>query len=126
MKCVWFADDGTQFTDEYECEEYERNLKYKNIAPTTRFFDCNGREVPFRPTAEYCERLYYIEVSNKEETPALTQWFDEMGYDSPWDTTNEVMGRWFFDTYNNKWRNINELYDAYKEVLDVFEPPEDY
>lgn len=126
MKCVWIADDGTQFAYEDECEEYEHNLKYQSIAPTARFFDRSGIEIPFCPTAEYCESLYYIEVSNKEETPALKEWFNSMGYESPWDTDNEVMGRWFFDTCQCKWRNINELYAAYQEMLEIFEAQEDY
>ena len=31
MRTVYIADDGKQFEDEYECKQYELNLKYPHL-----------------------------------------------------------------------------------------------
>lgn len=127
MKVVYIADDGTQFETEEACEEYEYANKMKGKFPTTRFFNRDGQEVPFLATCEFCERLFYVEVNDMEEALLLNTWFNDCGMDSIWHHDykrgrNVTLGRFFYDTEEDKWRNVEELYAAYQEVLDVFEP----
>ena len=134
MRVVYIADDDTQFETEEECEQYEYVNRMKDKFPTTRFFNRIGEEVPFLATSEFCENLFYIDVRNLEEATLLNQWFADCGFDSPWKheywgrhgyLVEEVIasvGRFFYDTEEDRWRNIEELYAAYQKVLNIFEP----
>lgn len=128
MYVKYFADDGREFETEEECEQYEYNLKMKDKFPTTRFFNRIGKAVPFLASCEFCENLFYVEVSNMDEALLLHQWFQDCGMESPWqprywrDGATITLGRFFYDTEEDRWRNIEELYKAYQDVLNIFEP----
>lgn len=128
MRVLYIADDDTQFETEEECEQYEYVNRMKDKFPTTRFFNRIGDEVPFLATTDFCENLFYIDVRNLEEAILLHRWFDDCGFDSPWkparwrDNGEVTIGRFFYDTEEDKWRNIEELYAAYQKVLNIFEP----
>jgi hypothetical protein len=127
MRVVYFADDGTQFDTEEECEQYEYVNSMKDKFPTTRFFNRIGKEVPFLATTEFCENIFYLDVRDLDEATLLHQWFQDCGFDSPWkperwrDGATITIGYFFYDTDEDKWRNIEELYEAYQKVLNIFE-----
>lgn len=127
MYMKYFADDGREFDNEEECEQYEYAMKMKGKFLTTRFFNRDGKVVPFLASSEFCENLFYIEVNNMDEALLLHNWFQDYGFESPWspkrfrDGTNITTGRFFYDSDIDKWRNIEELYMAYQDVLDIFE-----
>lgn len=127
MYVKYFADDDTEFETEEECEQYEYNMKMKDKFPTTRFFNRNGKAVPFMASLEFCEGLFYIEVNNMDEALLLHEWFNDCGMESPWvprcyrDGTTITIGRFFYDTDIDRWRNIEELYKAYADVRDIFQ-----
>ena len=127
MRVAYFADDGSEFDNEEECEQYEYNLRMKDKFPTTRFFNRVGKVVPFLASCEFCENLFYVDVSNMDEALLLHQWFQDCGFDSIWPRdfhrgVTITLGRFFYDTEEDRWRNIEELYKAYQDVLDIFEP----
>ena len=127
MRVIYIADDGTQFEDEYACKEYEYVGKMKDKFPTTRFFNSHGKPMEFVGTCEFCEGLYYFDVRTRDEAELLHQFFIDCGFDSPWkrqrwdEEVTISIGYYFYDTNEDKWRNIEELYAAYQEVLNVFE-----
>ena len=127
MRVVYIADDGTQFEDECECKEYEYVGKMNGKFPTTRFFNCRGKLVEFIGTCEFCENLYYFDVRTQEEAELLHQFFIDCGFDSPWkrrrwdEELTISIGYYFYDTEEDRWRNIEELYAAYQKVLNIFE-----
>ena len=125
MKVVYIADDGAQFEDEDECKEYEYVNQMKGKFPTTRFFNRECQAVPFLATCEFCESLFYVEVNDFEEANRLHEWFNDCGFDSIWRRDfkkgrNITLGRFFYDTKEDGWRNVDELYNAYKSVEEVF------
>ena len=127
MRVVYIADDGTQFEDEYECKEYEYVGKMKDKFPTTRFYSNCGKPLQFVGTCEFCESLYYLDVRTQEEAELLHQFFIDCGFDSPWkrghwgEEVTASIGYYFYDTEEDRWRNIEELYAAYQKVLNIFE-----
>ena len=127
MKVVYIADDGTQFEDEDECKEYEYASEMKDKFPTTRFFDIHCKPMEFVGTWEFCESLFYFDARTQEEAELLHQFFIYHGYDSPWKRQrwNEKVtvstGRYFYDTDEENWRNVEELYAVYQKMLNIFE-----
>ena len=127
MKIVYIANDGTQFEDEDMCREYEYADKMKGKFPTTRFYNSCGKPMQFIGTCEFCENLFYFDVRTREEAELLHQFFIDCGFDSPWKPQHwgrEMVisiGYYFYDTDEDRWRNIEELYVAYQKVLNVFE-----
>lgn len=127
MKVVYIADDGTQFEDEDACKEYEYVDKMKGKFPTTRFFDIHCKPMKFIGTGEFCESLFYFDVRTHEEAELLHQFFIDCGFDSPWkrqrwsEKVTISTGYYFYDTEEERWRNVEELYAIYKEKLKIFE-----
>ena len=126
MKVVYIADDGTQFDDEYACKKYEYICKMDGKFPTTRFYNDRGKPMKFIGTSGFCENISYFDVRTQEEAELLHQFFIDCGYDSPWERKRWdekltiSVGRYFYDTQEERWRNVEELYAAYQDVLNIF------
>ena len=125
MIIKYIADDGREFETEEECREYEYVNNMKDKFPTTRFFNREGKAVPFIATCEFCEQLFYVEVNDIEEANRLYEWFNDCGFDSIWHHDFKkgrviTLGRFFYDVEEDRWRNVDELYNAYKNIEEVF------
>lgn len=127
MIIKYIADDGKEFETEEECAEYEYCLKMKDAFPTTRFFVTpEGKAAPFNATAEFCESLWFIEINDLNEAEKLHEWFNNCGFDSPWGRgyracDKVTLGRFFWDSQRDEWRNVEELYKVYWNTRAVFE-----
>ena len=127
MTIKYIADNGTEFETQEACEEYEYCLKMRGAFPTTRFFVTpEGKAAPFNATAEFCESLWFIEVNDLDEAEKLHQWFNDCGCGSPWGRAYRAcdkvtLGRFFWDSQRDEWRNVEELYKTYWNTRAVFE-----
>ena len=74
MKIIttYIAEDGTSFEDKYACEEYEFNLKRKNIGNYLRLYDANYRRINLSNPNEF-DRTYYICWDNQEALDFLDE-----------------------------------------------------
>lgn len=121
MEIIYRADDGTEFYDEDECERYEerQRLDEKNLA--SRFWDRNGRPMKIEDLAETIEHAYYAEFATDEEAAFIDVYvYDKVGCYIFEDDDEPKAGRYYYDTYHETWKNIEELNEKYKKVLAVF------
>lgn len=101
---VYIADDGTEFEDEYECEEHEFNLKCKHFT----FYDAK-----FNVT-DSLDCAFYVHLATKElvdEFAALNKWFGTTtkGLDEP--------GVYMYMDRLDGWENITNVIKKFKDIV---------
>lgn len=94
MRVVYVADDGTEFTDELECEHYEWCLNHINVN-RIKLYDCDGNELQDIMSQDTYEEADVVIVPDAEALTELHELASFTGFccyhliDSP--------GRWVFD-----------------------------
>lgn len=88
MKTIYIADDGTQFTDEYECHEYEIKQKILHaIRANVTGYTSDGEIVPLDDDDDYLEswydNSYFIVVHNDMTEEEKNYWGYGLGYTMP-------------------------------------------
>lgn len=116
MRTVYIADDGTEFSDKTECEEYEtlKIFKINNIPMLDDKFtwvDTNSFE-SFNDF-ELCE---YIKVNSKEDLKILKEIYNWTGYEVP----NSV-GEFYYDHDEYCWKKIDSKIFVLKEEIKFYE-----
>ena len=104
MRCVYIADDGREFDDEYDCEMYEGALLHPNLLNITFYNECGEsykiRHHNINDDAIYdtCER---IDIHNDKEAADLRWLAEECGWCEFYEITS--MGVWerHTDDYGN-------------------------
>jgi hypothetical protein len=119
MEIIYRADDGREFDNEYECEAYENQQKLKSMNLQSRFFDEGGHLIPMEDLVYCVERAWYMEIATMEEARFLAEYAErEVGIvlfeDKP------QVGRFYY-TENEEWRPIEDLYQRYAKVNNIFE-----
>lgn len=119
MEIIYRADDGREFDNEEECEAYENQQKIRNMNLQSRFFDENGRLLPIEDIIYCVEHAWYMEIATMEEARFLAEYAErEVGIilfeDKP------QVGRFYF-IENEEWRPIEDLYQRYVKVKNIFE-----
>lgn len=94
MKIIYVADDGTQFDNEFECEDYEWQLAYKHINDVY-FFDKDQNRLGDAFSCETYNKADIISVLNKDALQALHELADYTGFLSYLDVTE--CGIWTFN-----------------------------
>lgn len=121
MEIIYRADDGTEFYDESDCERYEEIQRLSEMKLTSRFWDRKGQPMAIGDLAETVENAYYAELTTDEEAAFIDGYvYDKVGCCIFEDGGDAEAGRYYFDTYHEVWKNIEELNKKYKEVLAVF------
>lgn len=77
MKVVYFADDGTQFEDEYDCEEYERKCAYERAAIVG--LDEKGQEISYSDE-DFCIDVFTLNLTNEEDVNLFINRCRDEGY----------------------------------------------
>lgn len=119
MKIIYRADDGREFDNEYECEAYENKQKLKGMNFQSRFFDENGYLMDITDLARCVEYSWYMEIATMEEARFFAEYAErEIGI-VLFETKPQV-GRFYY-TENEEWRPIEDLYQRYAKVNNIFE-----
>lgn len=121
MKIIYRADDGTEFYSEDDCAMYERKLEYGKRNLKSRFFDKKGKEMDNTDIEDCYERAWYAEFASLEEAEFYDKETSELIGNTYFDN-KPCAGRFYYDQEDVKWRNLEELYQKYAKVLNVFEP----
>lgn len=112
MKVIYIADDGTQFNDEYECEDYEFNQRFfSDIFKVGILFLNREKHIMGFPTNyDELDDIYqtceYVYISSEMGSEWMKQVNKECGLYFP----TEV-GKWHFngDLFSvNVWERIEE------------------
>lgn len=121
MEIIYRADDGTEFYDEDSCVRYERRLANKERNLKSRFFDRKGKEMDNTNIEECYEHGWYVEFASLEEAEFYNKETYELVGNTYFDG-KPCEGRFYYDRDEATWRNLEELYQEYAEILNVFEP----
>ena len=120
MITVYRADDGTDFYDEDLCLNYERMLKAKRMNFRSRFWTKDRKPISTENLDDCIEKGWFMEIASMEEADFISQYADEIGL-ILFENDKPCIGRFFYDDVEEKWRNLNELYEEYAKILNLFE-----
>lgn len=113
MKTVttYIADDGTKFTTEEECLEYEeKELLPFLLLKDVLLFNNEGKEIKKTNFAVDMEQFLYIYIGSKDSLKTMREINEEYGYILP-----PKEGFWKFD-YNE---NGEETFIEYEQYIDL-------
>jgi hypothetical protein len=127
VKKVYIAYDGTQFSNEKDCVEYEKQNNYKelfeNYGSKIRFYGNEGQFLQVEELSEYdFDNLDYIylEDSNLAE---ITANYIEESIPSPFKDFGNIAGYFWWDYDNEEWhdfaREYNNLIEKNKTGFDL-------
>lgn len=119
MRIVFVANDGREFDNQWECEAYEDQQKIASYNLKSRFFDENRHLMDITDLARCVEQGWYMEIASMKEAKLIAKYAEEdvgivLFEDKP------RAGRFYFIP-NEGWRPIEDLYQEYAKVKDVFE-----
>lgn len=120
MEIIYRADDGREFDNEYECEAYENKQKIAALNLKSRFFDCEGQILDITNLDDCIEDSWYMEIATMEEAYFLAKYAEENVRMTLFETTPQV-GRFYFDDNDEQWHPIEDLYQRYAKVNNIFE-----
>lgn len=90
---TYIADDGTRFTTEEECLEYERRENAFSLLKDVFLFREDGTEIKKLSFFENMEQFEYIYIGSKDSLEVLQELNEEFGYILPdWE------GFWKFES----------------------------
>ena len=120
MEIIYRADDGTDFRSQEECEVYESKKKIVALNLQSRFFNHNGTQMDITDLYNCIEEGWYMEIANMVEAEFIAE-YAERDVGITLFKRKPTVGRFYWDDDVEKWRNVEELYAAYAEILKVFE-----
>lgn len=123
IECVcYIADDGTTFKDEDECIDYERGLMLKKYEHDIHMWDCNFRPIPITDP-QPLDKVYYLTCDTAEAAGVMHEWFEDMGYSSPFDDHVDydyAAGRHYYYQDNDCWYEADDLIKKVQEMIKIF------
>lgn len=93
MKIIYIADDGTQFNDKYECEEYEWISNHPNIR-NVKMYDKNDNELTTYMSQDTYENADVVIVPDDEALDDLHELAEFTGFSYYFQVA--CPGRWEF------------------------------
>lgn len=112
------AFDGTIFEDEYECIKYERQAQSEGFYGQIHFFNAIKK-----PLKLYCDQndIYYAVV----KTPEAAEWWNDLcaneGIEQPFKKRDYAPGFYWYDTYTDKWKCLQEEMEELQLMADEFQ-----
>jgi hypothetical protein len=99
MRIIYIADDGTQFDDRFDCEDYEWKLNHPHLQDI-HILDKDGNKLEDIFSNNTYNRSAKIIVVSAEAVKDLKDLADYTGYCN-YEDINKV-GEWEFDNYTKK------------------------
>lgn len=117
----YVADDGVEFDDYYECQEYEQKMHFEEIAKDIVALDLCGEPVK---DITKTDDIFFLFISSNEAANALNE-LESDGW--PWSGKDircvscPQAGRFLYDTDIERWVNIDTTKELIKEAEYYFE-----
>lgn len=118
----YIADDGTVFEDEYECLEYERTLILKKCEHDIHMWDNEFQPIPIADS-KALDKVYYLTCDTAEAVEAMNDWFEHMGYSSPFEGNKsfaDMAGRHYYWQDNDEWYEADNLIEKVSGMMKIF------
>ena len=126
MIIKYFADDGTEFESEEDCQLYETHQKHAKMP-----LMWNGNEKPmtlddFIKEYESIGDVAFVLFRNKEEYENFCYWSDYFGYEAPnfYAERADYPKQFYYDDYdgfNGDWRDLDEEIKRLSDIKKLFE-----
>lgn len=124
MKVVYFADDGTRFEDEDECELYERKQTLLGQITQSCFFSGEGNYMTAEEWLANPECCDYMKVANDEEAEWIYRYLrDDIGLCHPWEDRRAnppAAGYYYYNRKDDRWHNFETDYNEMLRILHIF------
>ena len=125
MKVVYFADDGTRFEDEDECELYELKQKLTAAITESLFFNEDGEYMTIEEWLTDPECCDYMAVTDDDEAELIYKYLREtVGLCHPWESgrvNKPTAGRYYYSHKDDCWHNFDEEHDELLRIMKIFE-----
>ena len=118
----YIADDGTTFEDEDECLEYERALMLKKYEHDIHMWNCEFQPIPITDS-QALDKVYYLTCDTAEAVEVMHNWFEYMGYSSPFEGDESFVamaGRQYYYMDNDKWYEADDLIEKARGMMKIF------
>ena len=112
------AFDGTIFEDEDECVAYEKQAQSGEFLGQIHFFNASKKPLKLSCDQDY---IYYAVVKTLD---AAVWWNDrcaEEGLEQPFKTRAYAPGFYWYDTYTDKWKSLEEEKEKLQLMADEFQ-----
>lgn len=124
MRVVYFADDGTRFEDEDECELYELKQKLTTAITESLFFNEDGKYMTTEEWLADPECCDYMAVADNDEAELIYKYLREtVGLCHPWEdwrVDKPTAGRYYYCRKDDRWHNFETDYAEIIRVLNIF------
>ena len=125
-KTIYIANDGTEFENKKECEQYEARYKALLDNPEVIFFDENLEPLAKLITDEdswsdLFNKSYYINIPSVECFDLLLEAYSEFyGQFIDYDVTdnNSMIGLWGYNDTKERWENLTEIKAKVDKVVE--------
>lgn len=124
-KTIYIANDGTEFENKKECEQYEARYKALLDNPEVIFFDQDLKPLTKHNIrdaydwSELFENSYYINIPSVECFTQLIDAYDEFlgmsfaSYDS-----KDMLGLWRYNYVSERWENLIKIKTETDKILE--------
>lgn len=118
MKIVYYADDGTEFETQSQCEAYEKEQEDARKNFTSHLYDDDGDEVSLKEIMDDSTPIIdYVDIKTDEDLQIIHDvLFDQCGISVPDD-----VGCWYYDYSKDKWCNYEDYKGRYIFMSEIFE-----
>ena len=91
----WLAEDNTMFDNEWDCRQYERQIKLKEHKNNFIFYDYQQKPIPIEQATT--DNIYYILIKTPEAAECICDWYESDNCNSPFESYNfdNKVGLWF-------------------------------
>lgn len=119
-ECVcYIANDDTTFKDEEECLEYEQGLMLKKYERDIHMWDDGFRPISITDP-QALDKVFYLTCDTAEAVEIVDQWFDYMGYDSPFSDDDKCAGRRYYYQDCDAWYDADDFIEKAHEMAKIF------
>lgn len=117
MKAIYRADDGTEFEEEEECRDYERQQELMAHPFKSHIYITDGTEISLKDIDRNINDIYYLDIISVEDWKV----FYELMYDNYGCTIPHGPGKWYYDRTRDEWCNFAALEHKYQNIKKIFE-----
>lgn len=116
MRIAYYAEDGTEFETQSQCEAYEREQENARKNFTSHMYDKNGNEV-FLNDFNQVGNIDFFDIKSQADFQILENELAEKYYVS----MPDQVGQWYYNYEKDRWCDYNELKKDYIFMNKIFE-----
>lgn len=118
---IYIADDGTEFNNKYDCENYEFKIKVLPVLKNCRAYNKDFTPILISDNFEFARDMFYIYIDSENAFNVISDISEKYGYVSPRDTCSMENKKEIFLCYDNSgddWYDIYEKITKYKNMIE--------